>query len=90
MKYFNRAICEDTEYPANVVPDKNSCTISHNGLEYRKYEYYVLCGNCFSWKGSFEGSLPYNAVNTGHTKDNKPIYVARTKHNKNWILGKVS
>lgn len=90
MKYFNSAICGDTEYPARVVPNKNICSISHNGLEYFKNEYYVLSGTIYSWIGSSEGNIPYNAVYTGYTEDNDRIFVARTKYKNLWMLGKVN
>ena len=87
---FPRAIYGETQYPANVIPDRSLCFISHDGNEYSRKEYYVLCGDCYSWMRSSDGRVPNGAVFSGYTDENDCIYVARAKQNNNWIVGKVS
>lgn len=66
------------------------CSISHDGLETQKKEFYVLTGNCYKWEESLDGSVPKNTETTGQNEKNETIYIARTKHEGHLIPGYVS
>ncbi|XP_076297044.1 uncharacterized protein LOC143217130 [Lasioglossum baleicum] len=87
--YVGRARHEGDLIPAKVIPEKDVAYVCHNGEEHAKYDYEVLSPAEFGWEMAYNGHIPENAVQAGHTDSGETLYVGRTFHNGSQTVGKV-
>jgi len=87
--YVGRAFHEGDMLPAKVIPSKQACYISHNGMEIFKPNYELLSGAGFTWIGSSNGHAPAGAVSTGNTTSGEPLYIGRAHHEGSLTPGKI-
>lgn len=72
-----------------MIPSKQACYISHNGLEVFKPNFEILSGTGFTWVGSSNGHVPAGAVLAGNQRTGEPLYVGRTHHEGSLTVGKI-
>lgn len=77
--YVGRAFHEGDQLPAKVIPSKNACYVSHNGLEIFKPNFDLLSGAGFTWVGSSNGHVPAGAVVAGNQQTGEPLFVGKVK-----------
>ncbi|CRK93742.1 CLUMA_CG007270, isoform A [Clunio marinus] len=87
--YVGRAFHEGDQIPAKVIPSKQACYVSHNGLEHFKPTFEVLSGTGFTWVGSSNGHVPPGAVLAGNQSTGEPLYVGRAHHEGSLTVGKI-
>lgn len=87
--YVGRAFHEGDQTPAKVIPSKQACYISHNGLEIFKPTFEALTGSGFTWVSSSNGHVPAGAVLAGNTVNGLPLYVGRAHHDGSLTPGKI-
>lgn len=85
-----RAFHEGDMIPAKVIPSKQACYVSHNGLEHFKHGFEVLSGTGFTWVGSSNGHVPDGAVLAGNQATGEPLYVGRAHHEGSLTVGKIN
>lgn len=52
---ISSAFHEGDQLPAKIIPSKQACYVSHNGLEIFKPNFELLSGHGFTWVGSSNG-----------------------------------
>lgn len=77
------------QIPAKVIPSKQACYISHNGLEVFKPIFDLLSGTGFTWVGSSNGHVPDGAVLGGSQRTGEPLYVGRAHFEGSLTVGKI-
>lgn len=87
--YVGRAFHDGDQLPAKVIPSKQACYVSHNGLEVFKPNFEFLSGTGFTWISSSNGHVPENAVLAGNTVTGEPLYVGRAHHDGSLTPGKI-
>lgn len=88
--FFNHsAFHEGDQLPAKVIPSKQACYVSHNGLEIFKPNYELLSGHGFTWVGSSNGHVPAGAVLAGNTSGGEPLFIGRAHHEGSLTPGKI-
>ena len=87
--YIGRAFHDGDETPAKLIPSKQACYISHNGLEIFKPTFEALTGTGFTWVSSSNGHVPAGAVLAGNTVNGLPLYVGRAQHEGSLTPGKI-
>lgn len=88
LNYFS-AFHDGDQLPAKVIPSKQACYISHNGLEIFKPNYELLSGTGFTWVGSSNGHVPEGAVLAGNTSTGEPLFIGRAHHEGSLTPGKI-
>lgn len=83
------AFHEGDQIPAKVIPSKQACYVSHNGMEIFKPNYELLSGTGFTWVGSSNGHVPAGAVLAGNQATGEPLYVGRAHHEGALTPGKI-
>ncbi|KAL7015574.1 hypothetical protein ACKWTF_016529 [Chironomus riparius] len=87
--YVGRAFHDGDQLPAKVIPSKQSCYVSHNGLEIFKSHFEYLSGTGFSWVASSNGHAPKGAVIAGNTVTGEPLAIGRAHHEGSLTPGKI-
>jgi len=87
--YVGRAFHEGVQLPAKVIPSKQACYVSHNGMEIFKPNFELLSGSGFTWVGSSNGHAPAGAVSSGNTNTGEPLYIGRAHHEGSLTPGKI-
>lgn len=72
-----------------MIPSKQACYVSHNGLEIFKPNFDLLSGTGFTWVGSSNGHVPAGAVLAGNQRTGEPLYVGRAHHEGALTPGKI-
>lgn len=75
--------------PAKIIPSRQACYVSYNGLEIFKPNFEYLSGTGFSWVGSSNGHAPTGAVSTGNTSSGELLVIGRAHHEGAVTPGKV-
>jgi len=86
---YYSAFHDGDQLPAKVIPSKQACYISHNGLEVFKSHFEYLSGTGFSWVASSNGHTPKGAVIAGNTVTGEPLAIGRAHHEGSLTPGKV-
>jgi Protein of unknown function (DUF3421) len=88
--HFNCSAFHDgDQLPAKVIPSKQACYVSHNGLEVFKSHFEYLSGTGFSWIASSNGHTPDGAVIAVNTVGGEPLAIGRAHHEGSLTPGKV-
>lgn len=87
--FHSSAFHEGDQLPAKVIPSKQACYVSHNGLEIFKPNFELLQGSGFTWVGSSNGHVPDGAVLAGNTAGGEPLYVGRAHFEASLTPGKI-
>jgi len=87
--YVGRAFHEGDMLPAKVIPSKQACYVSYNGMEVFKHHFEYLCGNGLTWVGSSNGHVPDGAVMSGNTSSGEELYIGRAHHQGALTPGKI-
>lgn len=88
IRFFS-AFHEGDMIPAKVIPSKQACYVSHNGMEIFKPNFELLSGAGFTWIGSSNGHVPEGAVLAGSQATGEPLYVGRAHHEGSLTVGKI-
>uniref|UniRef100_A0A182JN32 DUF3421 domain-containing protein n=1 Tax=Anopheles atroparvus TaxID=41427 RepID=A0A182JN32_ANOAO len=75
--------------PAKVIPDKKCAYVSHEGEEFQKSSFQVLCCRNVSWVKPQNGSIPPNAIPGGRTTSGEELFIGRGKFNGSVTPGKL-
>ena len=87
---FLRAFHDGDQLPAKVIPSKQSCFVSHNGLEVFKSHFDYLSGSGFNWVASSNGHTPEGAVIAGVTVHGDELAIGRAHHEGSVTPGKIN
>lgn len=75
--------------PAKLLPEKGYFSVTHNEKEHTVSEFEALIGFGYIWIPSSNGNVPANAVMSGYTVNEEPLYIGRAAFKKSVTPGKV-
>ncbi|XP_005189330.1 uncharacterized protein LOC101891949 [Musca domestica] len=76
--------------PAKFIPDRREAYVASDGNEIRKSSIEVLAGhNNYAWVPVYNGAIPPNAIASGHTPSQEPMYIGRAHHSGSLTPGLV-
>lgn len=88
--YAGRAMYAGINLPAKIIPKKNSCYVSYNGVEIAVEDFEVVAAKCdkFTWEPSCHGKIEANVVVTGRDGCDE-LFIGRAPFEGSLTVGKV-
>lgn len=77
-------------FVGSIVPSENALYLPWGFVAHKKTEFEILIGGSIAnWVASKEGDAPENAFVGGYTQEGESLFIARRKHGKNLLIGKI-